>query len=88
MPEPSAATTAPRPTPPPIRPALLRPEAVAAYLGVSVPTLVRLRKGDPTFPKPLRPTRRIVKPASIDRIPLCWLREEIDEWIASHPRVE
>ena len=85
----TSAKPTPRLTPPPtLKPALLRPETVAEYIGVSVPTLTRLRKGDPTFPKPIRPTRRIVKSSSIDRIPICWLREEIDEWIATHPRVE
>lgn len=56
-------------------PALLTRLELAAYLGYSVMTIERLRIGDPTFPQPIRPTRRI------RGISLRWRREEIDGWL-------
>ena len=58
-------------------PALLTRVELAAYLAFSVMTVERLRSGDPTFPRPIRPTQRI------NGISLRWRREEIDAWLDS-----
>jgi predicted DNA-binding transcriptional regulator AlpA len=54
---------------------LLQRPAVAALLGISPPTLDRLRRDD-MFPRPVR-----VTPGRI-----AWRRDELLRWLASRPR--
>ena len=57
-----------------LQPALLRADELAEYLRLSPQTIVRLRAGDSSFPRPIRPTLRI---AGIARR---WRRDEVDAW--------
>lgn len=43
-----------------MNPTLLRPKAVAEQYGVSVRTIERLLNRDRTFPRPIRPSSRVV----------------------------
>ena len=58
-------------------PALLSRKDLYRHLNLGRMTVHRLLQGDPTFPKPVRPTRRIAGVA------LRWRRDEVDAWVAS-----
>lgn len=54
-----------------IQPAVLRPKQAAAYIGMSLPSLWRFMREDPTFPRAFK------LGANASGI----LREELDEWL-------
>ena len=72
--KPGAASDFPSPHGPP---ALLRRQDLYRHLNLGRMTVHRLLQGDPTFPKSVRPTRRIAGVA------LRWRRDEVDAWVAS-----
>ena len=70
--KPGAASDHPSPHGPP---ALLRRKDLYRHLSLGRMTVHRLIEGDPTFPKPIRPTRRI------GGVAVRWRRDEVDEWL-------
>ena len=55
---------------------VLRPPSAAKKLGVSLPTLWRIRKDDPTFPLPFRLGQS-------SKSAVGFLEHEIDAWLKS-----
>lgn len=58
---------------PPVRPALLTVDGIAFELNVSVATVWRWAKTDPTFPKSFKLGENCTR----------WYREQIDAWVSA-----
>lgn len=58
-------------TQPQTAPAILRPKAACSYLGFGRTKLYELHETDPTFPRKIRFSTRVVG----------WRREDLDAWL-------
>lgn len=59
-------------------PAVLRPDALCRYLGISKPRLYNIKRTDPAFPREIRFTNRCVG----------WRRAAVDAWLEVKERGE